>query len=408
MKHLSLIAMTMLAAVSMFSATTISAADAGTALNKKGFELFKILCNDDAKANVFISPFSINSAFGMVYAGAKGDTAKQLSEVMGLPAEEKESSDYFGKLLKRYKETEGKDNSVYISNSIWTAEDQPLLDSYKAVIDAKFGGAFFRENFKAPAPLVAKINSYVEDHTGKMIKNLLSADDISKDTKMILLNTLYFKAKWFHKFAKSNTIKDTFHLFGGTNQRVDMMYQQEEFAYFADAKSNVHGVVLPYQDVAYEMVLMMPQNAGSDQGEKALNEMIAQLPEKFQSWYDSAMSRKVQVWVPKTKTGYKKSLIPTLSKMGLALPFSDKADFSGIGGKKDLRIEFVIHQTALEMDEESTRAAAATAMGMARITSLGPVERTMMFRADRPFVCIIYDRNEQNVLFAGRITDPTK
>ena len=375
-------------------------------LNRQGFKLFDTVCKADAKKNMFISPFSIDGAFGMVYCGAKGTTADQIRKTLGLPADPAACGAFFDALMKQYAEAEK--TEVLVSNSVWTDTKQNVLPEFTEMIKKYYGGAFYKEDFGQSAKVAAKINAYVEARTKNMIKDLLSSDFFSKDTAMVLLNTLYFEAKWANPFPKDNTKPMTFTQFGGVEKEVQMMYQKSTgIAYYANYQDNVHAIVLPYENRRFELVALMPIRGEADQGEADLNKMAASIGDKLDSWLGRRMRGETRVWLPKTDLTCKLDLGKTLQGLGMTTPFSNQADFSGIDTEEALKIENVVHKTALKMDEVSTKAAAATAIGMARITSIGMPDPVNEFRADRPFIVLIRDNQTGLVLFAGRINDPT-
>ena len=338
-------------------------------LNRQGFKLFDTVCKADAKKNMFISPFSIDGAFGMVYCGAKGTTADEIRKVLGLPADPAACGAFFDSVTKQYAEAEKTDQS---------------------------------------AKVAAKINAYVEARTKNMIKDLLTPDFFSKDTAMVLLNTLYFEAKWANPFPKDDTKPMVFTQFGGAEKEVQMMYQKSKgIAYCAAPQDNVHAIVLPYENRRFELVALMPIDGGTDHGEAALAKMAASIGDKLDAWLGSRQGGETRVWLPKTDLTCKLDLNKTLQGLGMKTPFSNFADFSGIDTEEALKIENVVHKTALKMDEVSTKAAAATAIGMARITSIGMPDPVHQFRADRPFMVLIRDNQTGLVLFAGRVNDPT-
>ena len=379
--------------------------EAAAELNRKGFGLFDTVCKGDAKGNMFISPYSIDGAFGMVYCGAKGTTADEIRKTLGLPADPADCGAFFESLTKQYAEAEK--TEILVSNSVWTDTDQNVLPSFTEMIKKYYGGAFYKEDFGQSAKVAAKINAYVEARTKNMIKDLLTPDFFSKDTSMVLLNTLYFEAKWAQPFPKDNTKPMKFHQFGGGEKDIRMMYQKSNaIAYYADHQDNVHAVVLPYENRRFELVALMPINGGDDQGEAALKTIVGSIGEKLDSWLGRRMRGETRLWLPKTDLTCKLDLGKTLQGLGMKAPFSNFADFSGIDTEEALKIENVVHKTALKMDEVSTKAAAATAIGMARITSIGMPDPVNEFRADRPFLVLIRDNQTGLILFMGRVNDP--
>ena len=373
-------------------------------MNRKGFELFETVCKADAKGNMFISPYSIDGAFGMVYCGAKGKTAEEIRTTLGLPDDPATCGSFFDSLTKQYAAAEK--TEILVSNSVWTDTDQNVLPEFTEMIKKYYGGAFYKEDFGQSAKVAAKINAYVEARTKNMIKDLLTPDFFSKDTSMVLLNTLYFEAKWANPFPKDSTKPMQFHKFGGQDKEVQMMYQKSRIAYFADYQDNVHAIVLPYENRRFELVALMPINGGDDRGEAALKTIASSIATKLDSWLGRRMGGETRVWLPKTDLTCKLDLNKTLQGLGMKTPFSNFADFSGIDTEEALKIENVVHKTALKMDEVSTKAAAATAIGMARITSVGMPDPVNDFRADRPFIVLIRDNQTGLILFMGRINDP--
>jgi serpin B len=374
-------------------------------MNRQGFKLFETVCKADAEKNMFLSPYSIDGAFGMVYCGAKGTTAEEIRKTLGLPADPATCGAFFDTLTKQYAEAEK--TEILVSNSVWTDTKQNVLPAFMEMIEKHYGGAFYKEDFKQSAKVSAKINSYVEAHTKNMIKDLLTPDFFSADTSMVLLNTLYFEAKWANPFPKDDTKPMAFNMFGGKEKEVQMMYQKSSsIAYYAAPQDNVHAIVLPYENRRFELVALMPFREGTDHGEADLNKMVASIGEKLDSWLGRRVRGETRVWLPKTDLTCKLDLGETLQKLGMKTPFSNQADFSGIDTEEALKIENVVHKTALKMDEVSTKAAAATAIGMARITSIGMPDPVNEFRADRPFLALIRDNQTGLILFMGRINDP--
>lgn len=378
---------------------------AAAEMNRRGFNLFSTVCKADAKKNMFVSPYSIDGAFGMVYCGAKGTTADEIRKTLGLPADPAECGAFFDSLTKQYAEAEK--TEILVSNSVWNDTKQNVLPAFAEMIKKYYGGAFYKEDFSQSAKVAAKVNAYVEARTKNMIKDLLTPDFFSKDTAMVLLNTLYFEAKWANPFPKDNTKPMVFTQFEGKEKEIQMMYQKSSsIAYYAAPQENVHAIVLPYENRRFELVALMPINGGTDHGEAALNTMVGSIGEKLDSWLGRRLRGETRVWLPKTDLTCKLDLNKTLQGLGMKTPFSNFADFSGIDTEEALKIENVVHKTALKMDEVSTKAAAATAIGMARITSIGMPDPVNEFRADRPFLVLIRDNQTGLILFMGRVNDP--
>ena len=396
--------------------TGTTAAERKTAanLNRKGFELFRLLSEKDENTNAFISPYSIDSAFGLVYCGAKDKTAEEIRTTLGLPDDPAACGRFFDKISREY--AVNKQVEVLVSNSVWYEQkfEKDILPPFISMVKQYYGGTFYKEDFGKPDALAAKVNSYVEDRTKNMIRNLLSPSDIKPDIFMILLNTLYFEAKWQTPFEPEETRPLVFHNFDGWEKRVKMMHRRGfDIEYYADGRDNVHAVVLPYEDPRFELIALMPILPGADQGKAAMQDIVSKIGTRLDSWLTNRSELETLLWLPVTDLTCRYDLNDALGTLGMNTPFSmTQADFHGIAEPTDLLkyiwIDKVIHKTALKMDEESTKAAAATAITMAFGGAAAPREQppVNIFRADRPFLVLIRDSRTGLILFAGRINDP--
>ena len=394
--------------------TTAAERKTAATLNRKGFELFRLLSEKDENTNAFISPYSIDSAFGLVYCGAKDKTAEEIKTTLGLPDDPAACGKFFDKISREY--AVNKLVEVLVSNSVWYGQEfeKDILPPFISMVKQYYGGTFYKEDFKKPEALVAKVNSYVEDRTRNMIRNLLSPADIKPDIFMILLNTLYFEARWQTPFEPEETRPLVFHNFDGWEKRVKMMHRRGfDIEYYADGRDNVHAVVLPYEDPRFELIALMPIQPGFDQGKASMQDIISKIGTRLDSWLTNRSDLETLLWLPVTDLTCRYDLNDALGTLGMKTPFSmTQADFHGIAEPTDLLkyiwIDKVIHKTALKMDEESTKAAAATAITMGFGGAAAPREQppVNIFRADRPFLVLIRDSRTGLILFAGRINDP--
>ena len=384
-------------------------------LNRQGFRLLQTLSEEKETENRFISPYSIDSAFGMVYTGAKGRTQEEICAVLGMPAAPADADTFFHSMSDQYHAAEKVD--VLVSNSVWV--DQRVTDlirpDYRRTIENYYGGAFYVEDFGKKATVADKVNALVDQNTRGMIKNVITPDDLTERTCMILLNTLFFEAKWLHPFKEDQTRPMPFYQFGGGSKQVRMMYQKRRFDYYYCEADNVHAVVLPYENPRFELVALMPVDPGDDQGHSAMKSILAKIGDKLDSWLANPSPYETRVWLPKVDLTDSMRLKDTLEALGMPSAFSPAtADFSGMfdyskkPGDERFYIEKVIHKTALKMDEYSTKAAAATAImgGIGGGLMQPPPEN--VFRADRPYLVLIRDNWTGLILFMGRINDPGK
>ena len=383
-------------------------------LNRQGFRLLQTLADEKETENRFISPYSIDSAFGMVYTGAKGRTADEIRRVLGMPADPASSDAFFHAMAGQYQAADKID--VLVSNSVWIDKSTTDLvrPEYFKTIESFYDGAFYVDDFKQGGVVADRINALVDKNTRGMIKDIVAPADV-QDQHAVLLNTLFFEAKWQYPFKEDQTRPMMFRLFGGGAKQVRMMYQKRRFQYYASEADNVHAVVLPYEDPRFELVALMPIDPGSDQGQAAMKSILASIGDKLDSWLTNPSRYETRVWLPKVDLTDSMQLQDTLKSLGMTSAFHySTADFSGMFDYSQLKNDLVrfyigkvIHKTALKMDEYSTKAAAATAIiGAFGGSTRPPPENT--FRADRPFLVLIRDNRTGLILFMGRINDPEK
>jgi len=238
----------------------------------------------------------------------------------------------------------------------------------------------------------------VEKKTNNKIKNLIAKGVLDSMTRLVLTNAIYFKGNWHSQFQEDRTRPAPFTLLNGDRVEVPMMNQTAEFGYMET--EDFQALELPYVDNELSMIILLPkQTDGLTKFEQTLT------LENLSQWLSKLHKREVIVSIPKFKMTSQFSLASVLKSMGMADAFNQaKADFSGMNGKKDLFISAVIHKAYVDVNEEGTEAAAATAVTM-RLTSIGP-DQTPVFRADHPFLFLIRDNHSGSILFIGRVMNP--
>jgi serine protease inhibitor len=242
------------------------------------------------------------------------------------------------------------------------------------------------------------INSWVVDKTQGRISNII--DQTQADDVLYLLNAIYFKGSWTYRFDPSQTKQEAFHLENGSPKNVDfMILKQGRYLRYSDAQQAI--IDLPYGNRQFSMTFVVPQGAAT------LADVAGRLTgPQLVSWLAKADTASQELHLPKFKFDYTKTLNQTLSQLGMAEAFSDKANFSQMlaSGPKALAISRVIHKTFLEVTEEGTTAAAVTSVGIG-VTSVTP-QPPLPMRIDRPFLFLIRERSSNTVLFIGQLTNP--
>ena len=350
------------------------------------------------EGNIFFSPFSISTAMAMVYEGAEGKTAKEIKSVFGFPKYDNSRRNQYSNLLS---DINKKDNEYALktANALWAEQDFHFLDEYLTTVEKYYGGKTTNLDFKnEPDTSRLIINNWVEDKTNDKIKDLLPEGVIDSLTRLVLTNAIYFKAKWLIQFDADKTSDEYFRVNPDKSIKVPMMQptsQKSTFNYTQNKDLQI--LEMPYAGEDLSMLILLPLD---DDIEALENSFTI---EKLTEWKKSLRKRRVNIYIPKFKFETKYFMKNTLSKMGMPTAFTNSADFSGMTGTKDLKIDKVIHQAFIEVNEEGTEAAAATGISMAQ-TSMPPP--TPIFKADHPFIFLIHQKDTGNILFMGRVSNP--
>ncbi|UCH93161.1 MAG: serpin family protein [Candidatus Aminicenantes bacterium] len=355
----------------------------------------------DARGNIFFSPYSISTALAMTYAGARGNTAKQMADVLHFTLDQNELHPAFARLEALLNEVQTRgDLQLHVANSLWPQEGYPFLKEYLALVKKHYGVAITPLDYQGAAEEARKIiNQWVEEKTKDRIKNLIQPGVLDALTRLVLTNAIYFKGNWASQFDEKRTQEDTFYLLSGKTIRTPLMAQDQEFAYSENEFLQV--LELPYVGETLSMLVLLPKkNNGLPELEKQL------APGALKRWTTGLKKQKVKVFLPKFKMTSQFSLAKTLASMGMDDAFALKADFSGMDGRKWLYIGAVIHKAFVDVNEEGTEAAAATAVVM-RIRMARPTPPPT-FRADHPFIFLIRENTTRSILFMGRVLDPTQ
>lgn len=351
--------------------------------------------------NLFFSPFSISTALAMTYAGARNETEKQMCDVLHFNLAQKEFHCY-RHYLDAIEADTGKNLVLEIANSIWVANSCKIRPSFSEIVKDDYNSESKNVDFAGHTEQARQeINSWVENKTQDKIKDLITQGMIKSSTKLVLVNTIYFKAKWESPFNSTATRKAIFHPNDSISDSASFMNKAGYYEYYKD--SNLQVLEIPYYNGKISMLILLPNKANG------INNTENKLDEAYYSKIVKNLSdtSDIRLSLPKFKITLGSILNTPLSEMGMPVAFSGDADFSGIASGK-LNIGFVIHKAFIDVSEEGTEAAAATAVGI-MLTSAGPPRTPPIpFNANHPFIFIIKDGGTGSILFMGKITDPTK
>lgn len=369
--------------------------------NAFALDLFRELKNNGG--NIFFSPYSISTALAMTYAGARGNTAKQMADVLHFTLDPQELHPAFAGVETGLNAVQGKGNiRLSVANALWPMKGYPFRGQYLALVKKHYGVTITPLDYQRAVEAARKtINRWVEEKTQNKIENLIRPGVLNALTRLVLTNAIYFKGDWASRFKEELTKDDKFFLPSGKTVRAPMMNQEHKFGY-AEFQS-LQVLELPYIGNDLSMLVFLPKKKdGLGQLEKQLT------VDKLKRWTAALGQRKVKVFLPKFKMTSQFRLDETLADMGMGDAFdSSRADFSGMDGRPNwLFIGAVIHKAFVDVNEEGTEAAAATAVVM-RIKMAAPVP-VPTFRADHPFLFLIRENATGSILFLGRVVDPTQ
>jgi serpin B len=351
------------------------------------------------KGNLFFSPYSISTALAMTYGGARGETQKQMAAALHFTLPSQSLYPALGVLQKQLiQENKSRGYQLLLANALWGQKGEPFLKEFLDL--TQYCGAGFNQLdfINETEQSRQKINSWIEEKTKDKIKELIPQGGVDENTQPVLTNAIYFKGDWKTKFERGDTKQADFAISSKNKVKVDMMHVKEKFKYYADEKMQV--LELPYKGNELSMLVFLPRDP----------ENLAEIEDTFTAENLNALLPKmrtceVDVYFPKFKMTWGTfSLNKALIVLGMPDAFDrEKADFSGINGKKDLYISDVFHQAFIEVNEEGTEAAAGTAVMIAHSG-----ESSVVFRADHPFILIIKDNRSGSVLFIGRVMNPAE
>jgi serpin B len=367
----------------------------------------------ERQGNLFFSPESIATAMTMTYIGAKEETAVEMANVLHIMDLRPENQDAALPLrtlvLERYAEqvklfSEQQENGLelHTANALWVKANYPLNLNFVKDVKDSFSATLEPVDFRNEPAARNRINDWVADQTSSKIQNLIAPGLLNPDTRLVLTNAIYFKAAWEEQFRKGNTKTERFHVSSVKDVDVEMM-KQTHFYSLAELEG-FRLLNITYEKNQASLLVLLPNEVD---GLAALEGSITS--EKLALWIEKTKSVSVALSLPKFKLSSKFELNSALRALGMKKAFmAGQANFTGIASVpgEPLYIGLVIHQAFVDVKEEGTEAAAATAV-IAPTAAPRPAE-PVSFVADRPFVYIIRNNRTGSILFMGRLADPSR
>jgi len=351
--------------------------------------------------NLFFSPYSISTALAMTYAGARGETEKQMGRVFHFDKDQRQVHSAFGALQRQLGEAGNqKGIELSIANALWAQKAHPFLPSFLQTGQGEYQANIAQADFKTGADAVrGEINRWVAQKTKDKIQEILPPGSLDALTRLVLANAIYFKGTWAKQYDKAGTSPQPFHFSPTRQAEVPLMHHFDNVRYMEN--SDFQAVELPYSSGGLAMVILLPRQMDGCGG---LENRLA--PALLSEALSQMKQQKVEIFLPRFKLESSFKLNDTLARMGMSDAFGSNADFSGLDQTRDLFISGIFHKAWGEVNEEGTEAAAATAVVMARSAALKRPPPPPVFRADHPFVFFIHDTRSGSLLFLGRLADP--
>lgn len=384
--------------------------------NAFALHLYDAIAGEAEGENVFFSPYSVSQALALVYAGAEGDTAAQMADVLGFSLDEPALHEAFRALnadLAARGNGEADDDygiaerRLHIANALWGEQTFPFSADYIALVNQYYGGGFEATDFIAASGAAREaINAWVADQTEDRIQDIVPEGVLNTATRLVLANAIYFKNAWTNSFNADVTADGDFFLLDGSTVTAELMRQTRSFNYAQG--EGYQAVALPYQQSGMSMLVILPAEGTFEDFEASFD------GEALNALTRSLGSTRVNLTLPKFEFATSLTLSDMLSALGMRDAFSPElADFTGMvdasaaDNDERLSISTVLHKAFIAVDEAGTEAAAATVVVMVGTSAqMGEPPPPVEMRVDRPFLFAIRDDVTGTVLFMGRVMNP--
>jgi serpin B len=354
--------------------------------------------------NLFFSPYSVSTALAMTYAGARGDTETQMAQVLHFGKNQPGLHSAFGALQRQLNQAQQqKGIELSVANALWAQQGHPFLPAFLNLGQDEYQASLKLADFQTGAETARReINGWVAQRTKDKIQDILPPGSLDESTRLVLANAIYFKGAWDSPFPEAGTSPQPFRLAADRQVDVPLMHHFDTVTYMENG--SFQAVELPYAGHELSLVALLPRKTdgcGTLEGQLS--------PALLSHCLKEMKSQRVELFLPRFKMESDFKLGDTLSKMGMSEAFGPQADFSGMDGTRNLYISAVFHKAWLDVNEEGTEAAAATAVTMDfKGMPSKPPPPSPVFRADHPFIFCIRDTRSDSLLFLGRLAAPAR
>jgi len=355
--------------------------------------------------NVFMSPISVSIALAMTYLGAKGNTLAQMKAGLHFgDVSDAELHQAFSDIREALRSVDGK-YTLHTANRLFGQNCYKFLDAFLAATKQFYAAELAPVDFiQKKEEAVALVNNWVAEQTNQKIRNIVPLSAVDASTRLILVNAIYFKGDWAKKFDASKTKDEDFHVSSSEKVKVPLMHMPKaKVSYGVHQQLNCQAIEFPYAGDTLSMVILLPDHTVSSLQElesKLTADHLYNVRKEF-----SMHNQEVNIWLPRFKLEETLELNKALDKLGIVDLFVEGgADLSGMDGTKELYVSKVLHKAFIEVNEEGSEAAAATAVVV--MTRMAVISKSFDFRADHPFLFFIRHNATNAILFVGRLMKP--
>lgn len=371
-------------------------------INKFAIQLYRKLAAEDG--NLIYSPYSIYQAFLMVYAGADAETKTEIAQALDIEMDDDKDvhnlMNALNKLLTTppaYLDENAQPLQFNVANALWVQQDIEISQDFLDSLSANYNAGLKLVDFSNPEDARQAINLWVAAQTNDKIKDLIPQGVLNELTRLVITNAVYFKGAWQNPFNPDRTTSEPFFLLDGSEQAVEMM--RNSYTGAGLVSERFQAVKLPYQGGNYAMAVIMPTGDFGEFEQSLDEDGLKQILSEFDGIFGQ-----VNLGMPKFKTESSFNLGEQMKALGIQQAFdSQAADFASISDKMDLYITDVLHKAYIDVNEEGTEAAAATAIAVGT-TSMPADSWDITF--DHPFIYVIYETTTNAIVFMGRVVAP--
>lgn len=366
------------------------------------FRLFRTISNMPAgQKSSIVSPISVTYVLGMLNDGAAGQTASEITSVLGFGDGKAKAVNEFCKTMIDEAPKTDPSVTLEIANTIISNKkrDVQLEEQYSQDMRQYYSAELSSIDFSKSAEAVGNINAWCKDKTHGMIPEILKEGELDPRALLVLMNAIYFKATWTEKFDSKDTRNETFTTASGQQQQLPMMHRK---ARIMSAQNDVYTTIeLPYgSGTRWSMTVMLPNDG------KTIDDIIQSLSsDSWRQVHRSSRTVIADIKIPRFTTKFETDLVKPLTAMGAPSMFDGSvAEFPNISTnyKDDLYVALMKQKAAIEVDEEGTKASAVTIAEM-KDSAIGPSPEPerIDFHCDRPFVYVIQEYSSGVVFFVG-------